>query len=220
MIINDKKLVLFDVDGVLLRGQSLLMLARFLFIKKQINLIDFFRVSLFFILYKFSIYKNLLDLRKQSFMLFSNLSWIKLEPLIDIFLKEYIDKKIQKKVVNVLNCHIRAGDFIVLISSSLDFIVQYIAKKLKIEYSIASKLEILDNIVTGKLTIDNYGTNKLNNLKNFIKENNISSYKKIFYSDHISDLELFNFVDYPVVINPDRELKRLAIKNGWQINIL
>jgi phosphoserine phosphatase len=38
-----------------------------------------------------------------------------------------------------------------------------------------------------------------------------------FYSDSITDLPLLEAVKTPIVINPDRRLRRIAQRRGWPI---
>ena len=37
------------------------------------------------------------------------------------------------------------------------------------------------------------------------------------YSDSITDLPMLEAVGHPVVVNPDRELRRIAVERGWEI---
>lgn len=39
----------------------------------------------------------------------------------------------------------------------------------------------------------------------------------VFYADHISDLELLEFVDVPICVNPDARLRRIAKARDWKI---
>jgi phosphoserine phosphatase len=38
-----------------------------------------------------------------------------------------------------------------------------------------------------------------------------------FYSDSYTDLPLLEFSGHPVAVNPDRFLRREALKRGWRI---
>jgi hypothetical protein len=37
------------------------------------------------------------------------------------------------------------------------------------------------------------------------------------YSDSITDLPMLEAVGHPVVVNPDRDLRRVAVERGWEI---
>ena len=41
-----------------------------------------------------------------------------------------------------------------------------------------------------------------------------------FYSDSINDLPLLMEVEKPVAVNPDNQLREIALKNNWQIEDL
>ncbi|CAN5309721.1 hypothetical protein BH11PSE5_BH11PSE5_22780 [soil metagenome] len=38
-----------------------------------------------------------------------------------------------------------------------------------------------------------------------------------FFSDHISDLPTFEWVDEPIAVNPSRKLQRVASLRGWPV---
>ena len=39
------------------------------------------------------------------------------------------------------------------------------------------------------------------------------------YSDSITDLPMLEAVGHPVVVNPDRDLRRIALERGWEIRV-
>jgi len=64
-----------------------------------------------------------------------------------------------------------------------------------------------------------YGENKVNLIKNFVKQNCYDLKLSYSYSDHYSDINLFKMVEYPVIVNPDNKLKKVALLKGWEIKI-
>jgi phosphoserine phosphatase len=51
----------------------------------------------------------------------------------------------------------------------------------------------------------------------YCKKNNCSPLNSWYYCDSISDLPALEIVGNPVCVNPDRKLKKTAIKRGWKI---
>lgn len=47
-------------------------------------------------------------------------------------------------------------------------------------------------------------------------EHQITPSHTMFYSDSRNDLPLLQYVDYPVVVNPDPVLAEVASLEGWQ----
>ena len=42
----------------------------------------------------------------------------------------------------------------------------------------------------------------------------------VFYSDSHNDLPLLELVDYPMAVDPDEELKRVALERNWAVRTL
>jgi phosphatidylglycerophosphatase C len=71
--------------------------------------------------------------------------------------------------------------------------------------------------VTGDLDGDNcYGEGKLRQVRRYLAEE-APGLPIVCYSDHHADLPLLRFATEPVVVNPSRRLKRLAIRQGITI---
>jgi phosphoserine phosphatase len=62
-----------------------------------------------------------------------------------------------------------------------------------------------------------YGDEKLNRLNGYCISNNTDQSAIWYYSDSISDLPVLSAVGKPVCVNPDRALKKEALKRGWKI---
>lgn len=120
---------------------------------------------------------------------------------------------------NILN-HKKNEDHIILISSTNTYFAQTISQLLNLDgfYS----LEVL--IKDEKLTTDTvmpipYHMGKVHYAKAHAEKIKMSLSNAYFYSDSISDLPLLLAVGNPIVINPDRHLKKYAQKEKWPILI-
>jgi len=75
-----------------------------------------------------------------------------------------------------------------------------------------------DGVLTGKLVGDPlHGQAKRKAARKLAKERNISLKRSYAYSDSVNDLPLLTLVGNPVVVNPDKALKRYADAAGWEI---
>jgi HAD superfamily hydrolase (TIGR01490 family) len=111
-----------------------------------------------------------------------------------------------------------SGARIILATSSFRIIVQPIQDYLDAETSIASELEFIDGKTSGRLAGKSiFGSNKLEAVKVWLCEHNIDAAAVRFYSDSYTDLPLLNYCGYPIAVNPDPILRRVALKNGWKI---
>jgi HAD superfamily hydrolase (TIGR01490 family) len=111
-----------------------------------------------------------------------------------------------------------SGARIILATSSFRIIVQPLQDYLDAETSIASELEFIDGKTSGRLAGKSiFGSNKLEAVKAWLCEQNIDAATVRFYSDSYTDLPLLDYCGYPVAVNPDPILRRVALKNGWEI---
>ena len=79
-------------------------------------------------------------------------------------------------------------------------------------------LESRDGRLTGKVVPPVcFGPGKIVWAERFAAEYGVDLSSSYFYTDSISDLPLLERVRYPVAVNPDPRLRRLARKRGWPV---
>jgi len=123
-------------------------------------------------------------------------------------------------MIDRLRKHQSQKDTIIFLSATLEEIANYLAKMFNVENVIATKLELKEGKYTGNMLGKiPYGENKVIFAKIFIFENNLNLRQSIAYCDHFTDLSLLNFVNHPIVVNPDKRLKKIAILKKWEILI-
>jgi phosphoserine phosphatase len=107
----------------------------------------------------------------------------------------------------------------VAFSASTEPVIQVICRELGIDDYIATKLRLLDGeTFTGKIEgRAMYGSQKVGACKDYLQRSTCTYTQTIFYADHISDLELLEFVDIPICVNPDFRLRRIAKARQWKI---
>ena len=134
------------------------------------------------------------------------------------FMHSKILPMIQPKAQNLVDKHRQAGDTLVIITSTMDFIAQPIAQEFGIEHLIASQAEILNGRFTGNVVgTPCYRHGKVERLQTWVDEHGESMTGSWFYSDSHTDLPLLNAVDNPVAVNPDETLRAEAPVRGWPI---
>jgi HAD superfamily hydrolase (TIGR01490 family) len=139
---------------------------------------------------------------------------------IDAIFKKFFEEELKKAIYleskKIIDEHIKDKDTVILISASLNNLLEYLKKYLGLDFLFATRLEIDDGVFTGKIEGEAvYSNNKIEIIKKFIQERNVV-WKDVFvYTDHISDLELLEMVGHPKVINPDKFLRRIAKKKRW-----
>ncbi|ENM5790363.1 HAD-IB family hydrolase [Vibrio mimicus] len=108
------------------------------------------------------------------------------------------------------------GYQIVVVSGSAQFIISEFLKDLDIYHSLCSTPEVKNNIFTGDLIGEPViGTQKRQSILAFLHQMGVSSNEIIVVGDHISDLPMLEIANQAMVVNPDKQLKNIAQKNGW-----
>lgn len=144
------------------------------------------------------------------------------------FIEVEIKPLVHPEALALVNHHRDAGDTLMIITATIEFITRPIADLFGIETLIAPIPEFLDGKYTGKLSgIPSFKEGKVTRLYAWLEENRLKEVElkgnplslidSHFYSDSINDLPLLKLVDYPVAVNPDKSLLAIAEKNDWQI---
>ncbi|MCQ9327603.1 HAD family hydrolase [Neisseria dentiae] len=122
----------------------------------------------------------------------------------------------------LVESHRNAGDELLVISSTNEFIITPICRLFGIENVIGTRLE---TGADGRYTGNYVGTpslkeGKITRLNEWLAERGetLASYgKTYFYSDSKNDLPLLRLVSDPVAVNPDEVLQQEAETQGWPV---
>ncbi|MBN1648640.1 MAG: HAD-IB family hydrolase [Spirochaetales bacterium] len=132
--------------------------------------------------------------------------------------RRYAKKYIYNQVVELISLLQSENAEIIFASSSFDFLVIPVAEFFGVRHIVCSVMEYKDGICTGRIEgKPAFGINKKEKTIDFLKSNKIACRDCTFYSDSIYDLPLFDAVKHQVAINPDKKLRKHALKNNWKI---
>ncbi len=141
----------------------------------------------------------------------------------EAYLKEWIIPAMRKKGIAQIAAHRAAGDDVVVISATNDFVVVPIANLFGVDdaHTLATRLEVVDNAYTGKVAAKpNFKEGKIYHLERLIADKKAAGVvydKLIAYSDSKNDLPLLAFADKAVCVTPDAILQAEAEARGWQV---
>lgn len=140
------------------------------------------------------------------------------------FMGSVIENAIKKQALDLLAQHRAAGDTMLLVTATNEFVTAPIAKRLGFadDHLIAVQLE---TDATGWYTGERVGELSFREGKITRVEQWLAARGKTwddvahstFYSDSMNDLALLEKVDTPVATNPDDALRALATERGWRI---
>jgi len=190
-------LALFDFDGTITNSDSLLGFLKYFAGKKNYYMIKYIKCFHYYLSYYFGLigYEKLK--RKMIYYI------IKKEKVgeLNIIAKQYYEKFIRNDVkvtaLKALNKHKKKGDKVVVVSASLEILLQFFCKDHGLDL-IANNLVIRDGIYLGE--IEGRDCNGIEKVKRIKANYNLSNYKNIYaYGDSKFDLpmlEIANFSNY------------------------
>ena len=135
----------------------------------------------------------------------------------DEYIEERIKPIIKPKALDLVNKHRDAGDHLVIVTATNQFITEPTKEMFDIHDLIATLPEMVDGKFTGNVKgTPSYGPGKVTRLKEWLENNNHSLEGSYFYSDSRNDIPLLELVTHPIVVDADEKLTSHAIKNNWQ----
>ena len=137
------------------------------------------------------------------------------------FMAEVIRPAIRPEALALIERHRAAGDHLLVVTATNEFVTRPIVQALGIAELIAVELQRDTN---GWFTGEIEGTpsmreGKVQRLQQWLDARGLSwtSVQTTFYSDSPNDLPLLSRVNHPVATNPDTVLRAEAHKRGWPI---
>ena len=206
----------FDVDHTITRRSSG---ARFIFLAMRKGVLPL-RLLLIFPFYSLQYRLGLYKPREYSEG-FPSLAGMTRDSLTGIA-RESFESKLKGDVyagaAAVIAERRAAGRRVALATSSVDIIVEPLARYLGVDDVLATVLEFRDGICTGKFVGQPmFRAEKMTRVTQFIAAAGGTPAECGFYSDSIYDLPLLQAIGSPVAVNPDFRLRRIALRRGWPV---
>lgn len=145
-----------------------------------------------------------------------------LDEMHNEYMRDFIVPHISTMAKMLVQGHRDAGDEMLLLSATNEFIIAPIAKAFGIQNIIGVQLETdADGNYTGHYTgTPSFKEGKVTRLQQWLAQRGqqLEDFTKVyFYSDSHNDLPLLNLVTDPVAVNPDEKLVQYAHRHGWPI---
>ncbi len=122
-----------------------------------------------------------------------------------------------KEAVELIGDHKQAGRRVYIVSAAPEEIVEPLARYLGAEEAIASRAAVSAGLYTGQLLNFAYGPQKAATMRHIAERDGLDLNESWAYSDSVTDLPMLETVGHPVVVNPDRALRRIAQMRGWPV---
>jgi HAD superfamily hydrolase (TIGR01490 family) len=115
--------------------------------------------------------------------------------------------------IDLVERHRRRGEPVYIVSATLQEIVQAIADDLGFDGALGTICEVVDGEYTGKAIRALHAEAKADCIRSLDYDLDAST----AYSDSHTDLPFLEAVGHPVVVNPDRKLRKIAAERGWPV---
>src|SRR5574343_1970751 len=137
------------------------------------------------------------------------------------FMREVIQPAIRPHAQALVRAHQQAGDEVLIITATNEFVTRPIADAFGVSELIAVELQRdAQGWLTGEIAgVPSFREGKVKRFEDWLAARGLGWAKAevTFYSDSINDLPLMDNVDHPVATNPDDRLRLLASQRGWRI---
>lgn len=137
------------------------------------------------------------------------------------FMGEVVQKVITAQARALVQQHRAAGDELVIVTATNEFVTRPIAEAFGVRELIAVELE---RDALGWPTGEIKGTpsareGKVTRMAQWLAARNLGwdDVETTFYTDSMNDLALLEKATHPVATNPDERLRALATERGWRI---
>jgi HAD superfamily hydrolase (TIGR01490 family) len=133
---------------------------------------------------------------------------------------EVIEPIVYDEALELIREHQNEGRRVFIISASPEEIVKPLGRYLGVDGVIGSRARVdEDGRYTGEVDFYSYGPFKAEAILEVANWEGIDLGRSYAYSDSITDLPMLEVVGRPVVVNPDRDLARVAREREWEVRV-
>jgi len=132
-------------------------------------------------------------------------------------LNETILPLVYSEARRLIAAHGRAGQDVIIVSTSGMEMVAPIGDLLGAREVIATRMEVADGCYTGAMEFWAYGEAKAARVRELACARGYRLADCYAYSDSVTDLPMLEAVGHPRVVNPDRALRRVARERDWPV---
>jgi HAD superfamily hydrolase (TIGR01490 family) len=211
-----RRAAFFDMDYTVLTIESGLSWMQFLYRRGELSRLGMLRSFYWFALYKLAI----LDMELLASKLVADLEGDPESEMVrkcEVWYREVVAHRVAPGAVAAIERHRRAGDLVVLLTGSTQYVAEVVGQSLRMDHVLCSRLEVREGRFTGKLAQLCLGRHKVALAEAFAAQRGLDLATSVFYSDSYNDLPMLQRVGTAVAINPDARLRRHARRAGWRI---
>ena len=142
-----------------------------------------------------------------------------------VFMDKVVLPAIQPQALALVRQHQHAGDEVIIVTATNEFVTRPIATAFGVKELIAVELERDaapggTGWITGEIKgVPSAREGKVTRMEQWLisRELGWTDVECTFYTDSMNDLSLLERVSHPVATNPDERLRQIALERGWRI---
>ena len=220
---TEKRAAFFDLDKTLIPGSSLFLLARGMYERDVFRVRDLLRFGwgqmTFRLLGERS--KAMEKSRESTLDFVTGRSQAELMEWGREIATERILPRVYEDIVRVIDGHRSRGDLTFLVTAAPIEVAELIARELGMEGAAGTISETDENgYYTGRVIEVMHGPAKAKAVAELAAAHGLALGECAAYSDSINDLPLLESVGHPHAVNPEPELRRIAMTRGWPVHEL
>ena len=219
-----RRAAFFDLDKTLIPGSSLFLLARGAYERDMFRVRDLLRFGWgqFMFRLRGESESNMERTREGTLNFVTGRSQAELLEWGREIANERILPLVYQDIVQVIESHRERGDLTFLVTAAPIELAETIVTELGMDGAVATISEVDENgFYTGRLVGGvMHGPAKAKAVVEMAAERGVELAECAAYSDSINDLPLLQSVGHPHAVNPESELRRIALTRGWPIHEL
>lgn len=211
-------LAVFDVDDTLIRGDSLKWFAWYVIKRGGLKTSGLPALAVYSVKYLLGLCGAGVFKAAVLKTLLSRASVSTAEHLAECFVCELLLGKLFSLGTERILWHKERKHRIVLLSASPEIYLKKFATLIGADHLICTRLVVRDGYLTGELAGENCkGEEKLKRLTSEATLLGADWRESYGYGNSAEDIPFLQALGIPTAVNPDRKLKQMALKLGWQL---
>jgi HAD superfamily hydrolase (TIGR01490 family) len=128
-----------------------------------------------------------------------------------------VEPLVYDEAVCLIEEHRLEGRDIVIVSASGAEVVEPIGELLGADRVVATRMEIVDGRYSGEIEYYAYAEEKARAIEDLAELVGYDLTQCYAYSDSVTDVPMLRVVGHPHAVNPDRELRKVAVAEDWPV---
>ena len=209
----------FDLDRTLLRRSSTLALAPAFRRHGVITRMQVAKAAFWQLLFvvRGTSRERVRAASEDGLMLLRGFSPAQMQTLVADSLETVLRPLVYAEPLRLVERHREDGEPSYIVSAALQEVVDAVAADLGFDGALGTLCEVEDGKYTGRGLRSLHGENKAAAVRELAEREDFDLDASTAYSDSHTDLPFLEAVGKPVVVNPDRELRRIAAARGWPV---